>query len=162
MTITDIATEAAKLVENGDATLLGQCARRAVDEVAAEYFPLVRTETRVPKNGAIDFGDFTFLPRRIYAVTCRGKAVAYTYTADGLTVSETRLVRVTYAYLPPVGDEAIVSPSVPLRTLAYGTAAEYCLLSGLYDDAALWDKRFRDSLVRLNRRGRRLPQRRWL
>lgn len=161
MTIADIVTAAGQLLDSADAGMLTQCARRALDEIAAEYFPLVERETLTPTEGKLPFDRFSRTPLRVYGVTRNGRAVAYGYYADGLTVEGGGACSVTYGYLP-AGDDAAVHPSVPVRTAAYGAAAEYCLLNGLYDDAAMWDKRFRDSLMRLKKRGRRLPQRRWL
>lgn len=49
------------------------------------------------------------------------------------------------------------------RALALGTCCEYALASGLYDEAVLWDKRYKDALAALCRaRGGTLKARRWV
>lgn len=157
MTIEEIAEAAAGLVAGAEVQTLMPCARRAVNEVATEYFPTVETATLRPVDGFIAFDAFERFPRRVYAVRRKGTDTAYALTATGIRVDGTDDVTVSFAAADGGVDERI-----PLRTYAYGTAAEYCLLNGLFDEAALYDKRFRDSLARLHIAGVRLPKRRWL
>ena len=49
------------------------------------------------------------------------------------------------------------------RALALGTCCEYALSSGMYDEAVMWDKRYKDALAALCRtRGGTLKGRRWV
>lgn len=159
MTIKDITDCAGVMLENADADLLDGCARRAVDEVATEYLPVVEEESFTPQAERVAFTQFTHFPRKIYAVYRRGALIEYALLCDGIAVAGNGDVTVRYGYLP---DGENVDARVPCRVYAYGAAAEYCLIVGLFDEAAAFDKRFRDALMRLTRKGVRVRERRWL
>ena len=46
-------------------------------------------------------------------------------------------------------DEAEVPSYLPLAVLSYGVACEYYLMNGLYEEAAIFDKRYKDGLIAL-------------
>lgn len=162
MTVAEIAQAAGALVECDDAERMEQCVRRTAAEVAAEYFPVVATEVVSFTGGEAAFSVLAYAPVKVYAVTRGGKREPFTVGGDRICAGFEGEAEVEYAFIPPDTDPLICHPAVTARTLAYGAAAEYCLLNGLYDDAAVWDKRYRDSLTRLGGGSFKLPGRRWL
>ena len=72
---------------------------------------------------------------------------------------------VTYNYLPDyyeLDDTIEGFNNVPIRLLAYFTASEYCYISGDFDDASVWEQRYKETLQNLtNLKGKSVPERRW-
>ena len=62
-------------------------------------------------------------------------------------------VKVEYTYLPPeyTLDETIAYDEklIPMRVIAYGVTAEYSLISGRFDEASIWDRRYKNSVLNL-------------
>ena len=56
------------------------------------------------------------------------------------------------------------SNKVTEKIFAFGVAMEYCFIQGLYDDAQIWEKRFKDALlIRASKKSNmKLPARRWI
>ncbi|MDR3318718.1 MAG: hypothetical protein LBS99_04705 [Clostridiales bacterium] len=148
-------------------SLLTKCANLVYRASAREYLPLYFTETAEVSEQAMQFRSLARNVIRIKSVTDEtGIEVAYAIRPDCLATETGRIV-VTYAYLP---DEAgyedeldYTDARVDVSLLAYGTAAEYCLINGLYEDAGIWDARYRAAVMSAARprNGVKLPGRRW-
>ena len=56
------------------------------------------------------------------------------------------------------------SGKIPDRVLAYGVAMEYCFISSLFDEASIWENRYKNSLLvqSRNKHNAVMPKRRWL
>lgn len=146
--------------------LLLRCANLVVSEVAAEYLPLKTVETLSSVDGRIEYSSFSKQPVEVCGVRKKGEKCRYKMYPSKI-ITDAGEVEVCYSYLPrSIGieedldfEEGRISP----RILAYGTAAEYCIISGLHQEAGVWDKRYKDSLFGALRTGRsvRLPLRWW-
>ena len=96
-----------------------------------------------------------------------GSSVSYKSYFDRITLAAPGKYTIEYSYAPgtlDVEDDSPYSERVPARVLAYGAACEYCIISGMTDEAVLWDKRFKDALgiAALKKSEKRVPKRRWL
>ena len=149
-----------------DKKLLLRCANLVVEEVAAEYLPLKATELLSSDDGNIEYSVFSRRPIEIYSVRKKGSKCRYKMYPTKL-ITEAGEVEVCFSYVPQsVGiDEELdfAEGKLTPRVLAYGTAAEYCLVNCLHEEAWVWDKRYKDSLFGALRAGRavRIPARRW-
>lgn len=149
-----------------DKKLLLRCANLVVGEVAAEYLPLKATEVLSSPDGNIEYSAFSRRPIEVYSVRRNGAKCRYKMYPHKL-ITEAGEVEVCYSYVPQsVGiDEELdfAEGKLTPRVLAYGTAAEYCLINCLHQEAGVWDKRYKDSLLGALRAGRplRIPARRW-
>lgn len=144
-------------------TLL-RCYNLAENEIALDYLPLKRTET-VGSDGAVPYRALSLPPLEIFSVYgAGGEKLPFTAEAEGIRVREGK-VSVTYSYRPRVktaADETESNSRAGERVLALGTACEYALMSGMFEAAALLDRRYRDALACACReRGGRLKMRRW-
>jgi len=150
-----------------DKKLLLRCANLVVGEVAAEYLPLKAAEVLTSSDGNIDYSAFSKRPIEIYSAKKNGLKCRYKMYPAKL-ITEAGEVEVCYSYVPEsVGiDEELdfAEGKITPRILAYGTAAEYCLVNCLHEEAWVWDKRYKDSLFGALRAGRavHIPARRWL
>ena len=62
-----------------------------------------------------------------------------------------------------IEDDSDFSGGVSARLMSYGVASEYSLAVGAFEEAALWDKKYKDAISMLYKRGKggRMPSRRW-
>ena len=111
----------------------------------SEEFPLLAAVNATAQDGRIDYG---VLPQftHIYKVESGNKRVPFREYHDGIHVQKDGAYTVTYAYAPPKavlsGDSPYAGNTPSARLTAYGIAREYCVISGMQDEAALWDARF--------------------
>lgn len=138
-----------------------------VDEIARDYFPLIRQERLCVKDGRIAYTDFSRLPVGIIEVKRQGKSVPFSRLYDGIAVEKEGEVEVKYCFKPEKavleGETEWEDSCFGVRLASYGAAAEYCVMNDMAEEAVLWDKRYRDALERAVREKTRrtLPRRRW-
>lgn len=156
-------------VSEREKELLLKCVDFIIDEVARDYFPLLKEEKMTAVNGKLFFADFSREPTAVASVFKDGRRLNFARLYDGLKLPESGEVTVKYTFKPFKatldGETEWADSCVSERILAYGTAAEYCIAAGFDSDAEMWDKRYRDALERAVIKylsGKTLPKRRWL
>jgi len=168
-----LAIENNELLSNQDGTLssssgnkdaadtanrLVRCANLVLGEIASEYLPLVKTEIVTSVDGLITFESLTENLIDVVKLTKNGNKQGYKLKHDGIVVPNGRY-QLEYNYYPKKYkyEESIgyKSAVITTRVIAYGVITEYCIISGLTDDAVMWDRRFRDSLAAIKTRSER-------
>lgn len=149
--------------------LLVKCLNLAYQEVAADYIPLIYKQSLNLTDGKIYFSNLTkHLIDVVSLKDVNGFRLKYKNFPDHILTSKNQ-VEITYKYLPE--DITALNSSVDNfsnkiseKVLAFGTLVEYSFILGLYEDAEIWDKRFKDSLKLRARKksGLKLPSRRWI
>lgn len=125
------------------------CVNLALCELAEEYLPLTARQT-VTAGGIVPYADFERSPVQILSAR-QGGNVRYVYRPDGVEFEAEGDVEVEYTYRP--GERGFLDEvetgggQIGVRTLAYAVCAEYCLQNGDYDEAQVWDKRYKDNLL---------------
>ena len=126
-----------------------KCANLARGEIASDYFPLLTTERISSADGIIPPASLEKRLIDVKRVMRNGIAAAFkVYPAAIKTVAGE--VEIEYSYLPgdaELNEDAGFSDKISARAIAYGAAAEYCLVAGLFEEAVIWEKRFKDSLL---------------
>ena len=166
-----IAAEVKEYFEDGASTWemkaerLLACFNLVENELALDYFSLKKTEL-VSSNGKINFSSLENAPVSIISVTdAENNPYEFALFANYIqTVAGA--VNVTYSYTPnkkTIGENSDFSGEVSARLMSYGIAAEYSLGIGAFEEAALWDKKYKDAISVLYKRskGGRMPSRRW-
>jgi len=136
--------------------ILLKCCNICYRFTAQNYLPLYYSETVAVNNGIVFFRDLEKNIITLKKVTKPDKAGArYTLHGDRIETPEPEIV-IAYTYLP---DETGLNDTlaygggrVDARLLALGAAAEFCLITGLYDDAAVFDARYNDAVRAAQRR----------
>ena len=127
-----------------------QCFRVVENEVALDYLPLVAEDEIDSKTGAVFFSALTKNAVRVLKVTDEsGDSVPYEVYPKYVKTLPGKLT-VRYAYAPEKKDltnDVEAHSSVSVRLLAYGIASAYCLNEGLYAEAAIWEKRYKQAVV---------------
>ena len=146
---------------------LVRCFNLVENEIALDYFPLKRTEKVAVKEGRIPYSALSSAPVNVHRVTSGGRVISFTlfpeYAELGSRVGEAEIL---YSYIPTekkLADKSDFSGKITARLMAFGVCAEYCLSNARYDEAALWEKRYREALRAANILRRRLciRPRRW-
>ncbi|MDD4291586.1 MAG: hypothetical protein PHX51_05065 [Clostridia bacterium] len=155
-------------VLNSDADLgrLIECANIILREMASDYLPLEVSEEVSATNGVIYF---SALSKNIYEplkLEKNGIGAPYKVYGDCIK-AQSGDYTLSYLYLPSnksLFDTVDCSVKASDRLIAYGTAAEYFTQNGLYEEAKLFDKRYKEGLLNCSRyrRSQRLPQMRWI
>ena len=141
-----------------------RCYNLAENEIALDYLPIRRTEETV-SDGLVPYAALEKPPLEIIAAEDgAGNRLPFSAVRDGVRVRAGNVV-LTYSYRPSVKrmqDAPEMSGKANARLLILATACEYALMSGMTDEAALLDRRYRDALACACReRGGRLKMRRW-
>lgn len=160
--------------ENGERelALLVRCANLVLNEAAAEYIrPRKVKEAEVGAGGRVEYAALADRVSDVIRIRYAhgGGAVSFRAGVDCIKTDAVKgeTVVVEYVYTLPVlgleDDTGMALERVSERVLGYGTAAEFCIISGMYEDAALWDKRYKDALLSVLKGGKEISVkvRRW-
>ena len=145
-------------------TLL-RCYNLTENEAALDYLPIKRRET-FQTSGEIPYSDLAAPPAEVLAVRGEyGQKLSFTVGERGILVRAGK-AEVEYSVRPRVKgeqDKPECAVADCARLLALGTACEFALMSGMTEEAALLDKRYRDALACACRiHGGRFRLRRWV
>lgn len=154
--------------EESEYHILLSSVKAVMHEIATEYIPLETTEEVTVAENKISYSDLSCKAIEIIKVKKGSKSVYITSYFDGICVPCAGTYKVTYLRLP-VSSELNDSLEwkdnrINSRNIGYGVAAEYCLRNGMLDDAVMWDKRYKDSLMAsmVVKRELTVARRRWL
>lgn len=144
-----------------------RCFNVVEHQLAVDYLPLKREETLETETGVIAYSLLEKKAVQIVKVQDEwGMTVRYDIYGEYF---KTRVgkVTVTYTYEPEektLGDESDFQCVVSKRMFAYGIAAEYCLKAGLYEEAAVWDGKYKEAITAAYKQspGKNIRRREWL
>ena len=146
-----------------------KCINLVQEEIATEYLRVLKEKEVTLTNGEIDARNIDENIFEIISIKNKfGKSLKYKYV-NGKIVCLTNKAIITYSTYPKsvVGLEDDVESfagKISARVLGYGVASEYCYLEMLYDDATIWETRFKNALLVLARKKGeiKLKKRGWL
>ena len=159
--LTGVSTEA-----EAETLSLLRCFNLVENEVALDYLPLLAEEEMESETGAIYYSQLSREAVRVLGVRDEwGNEAAFTLFPDYLK-TQPKKVCVRYTYLPKpktLEDSSDFTLNASVRLFAYGVAAEYMLASGLFEEAAVWDKKYKDAIkaAYCAKPARRIRSRRW-
>lgn len=158
-------TDNEKLIENEETEKMLECFNLVRSEVACEYMPICESEEFEIKDFKLLLSNFKRKPLQILSVKDRfGRNLRFKVFPEYLIVYGSK-AKITYTVQPEkVGAEDEIEDSLPERVYAYGVAREYLMREGMFEDAEIFEVRFKNSLkVLLHKRSETvLPRRRWL
>ena len=138
----------------------------AINNISANYINVCKRVSVGSVNGQIKFSkisDKSII--QIKKVLKNNLPVKFKVHSDGIEVDNGDY-EVVYSFFPDsvyLKDEIDYFPQLNELLLAYAVVAEYLFLKGQIDDAYVWDKRFKASMLSIQRPTRNitLPKRRW-
>lgn len=146
--------------------LLLDCFNLVENEVALDYLPLYAEDELYSETGVVEYAAMERSVVRVLRVTDEwGNPVRFTVFPEYIKAQPGKL-KVAYTYAPSkktMDGESDFRVQVSARLLAYGVAAEYALATGLYEESAVWDKKYKDAITAAYkaRPSRKLRSRRW-
>ncbi|MBE7075291.1 MAG: hypothetical protein E7376_04865 [Clostridiales bacterium] len=128
-----------------------KCLNYITEELATEYFSLTKKKEIKLASGTIIVKDIDDNIYEVLSVKTRsGKTLRY-QIVDNKLICLANCVQITYKVYPNqigLNDKAEdFNGKISARIIAYGVASEYCFLDMLYDDAALWENRYKNALL---------------
>ena len=150
-----------------EAEMLLQCFNIVQQDLALDYFPLTAEDTLFSFSGRLEFSNMTHSPVRILGLKDgNGKELEYSLFPTYLQAQIGPLT-VTYTYTP---EDKGINEQCECGTLAselmflYGTLAQYTLVQGLFEEAVVWDKKYKKAIedAYSMQTSKRLKSRRWV
>lgn len=142
-----------------------KCFNLVQNEIASEYEPLLKEEVVETQDGKILFSS---LKERVVDVVSvkdmKGNSILFKNFDDYIEVNCPKVEIWYNAYPKKLTLEDELTSTIPERVYAYGTAREYYFIESLYEDASIWDERFKNSLQNLIRKKSQtiMPAGRWV
>lgn len=146
--------------------LLVDCFNIVENELALDYLPLQAEDEMYSTTGTIEFAALRYQATRILHVTDEwGNRTKFSLFPAYLKTQPGK-VKIGYTYTPEpktLEGESDYRLYVSTRLLAYGIAAEYAYAVGLFEEASVWDKKYKDAITAAYRVRpcARLRSRRW-
>lgn len=142
--------EASSILQN-DLNKMLKCLNLILGEIASDYMPIIKQKEITLKNGEVNVFDIDENIHEIVSIKNKfGKNLKYKYLENKIICLATNVV-VEYKVYPTEvlldGDVECFGGRLSSRVLAYGVASEYCYNDMLYDDATIWENRFKNALL---------------
>ena len=143
------AIDAGTVDSNKETRTLLRCFNLVENEVALDYLPLKAEDTVYSDSGKIAFSELTNSPVRILGVSdLSGNPVRFSLFPDFIKTEAGKCV-VLYTYAPKektAQEESDFITNLSVRALSFGVCAEYCTACGLYEQASVWDAKYKEAL----------------
>ncbi len=143
-----------------------KCFNLVRNEIASEYLPIVKIDVVRPSQNKIEL---TALSSKLLEVISirdsKGHTLKYEIREDGIYLNSNEKVLIKYNSIPQELDlSGEFNSFLPERVFAYGIVKEYYFMQTLYEDAKIWDERFKNSLQIIERKKSEtiIPRRRWI
>lgn len=135
-----------------DKELIVDCLNNLLSELCTAQVKLKAEEEMSPRDKKIFYKDFSQRLISIKSIkTLDDKSVKYDIFPTYIRLYDDKKVIVEYNYLPKkveYDDQVEVgSPRITEQILCYGTLAEYCLATALYEEAVTWRQKYEKSLT---------------
>jgi hypothetical protein len=133
--------------------VLIKCSNLTINEIATEYIPVVTVESVTNFSGYIYFNSLLMDVLKVIAVyDNQGNKLSFKPVQYGIKTSNSAC-RIEYSYIPPEYNLSSTidfeEKNVPKRVVAYGVASQVCIIEGKFDEAGLWNSRFKDSVTNI-------------
>lgn len=128
---------------------LVRCFNAVENELAVDYLPLYQEDVVQTDTGAVFYTSFSRRAVRILEVKDEnGNALQYTIFPQYIKTQKGKVV-IRYSYAPE--EKFLYSDSeyqleIAERVLEYGIATEYCLMRGMFEEANVWEKKYKHAL----------------
>lgn len=126
---------------------LTECFNLVNNEIACEYLPIVKVERIKGKDFKFNFDLLASKVLQVLEVRdSNGRRIKFR-VFDDYFVAKAGEVEVFYSTVPKAyGLQENFVSVIPERVYAYAVAREYYFLRTMFDDADIWEERFKNSL----------------
>ena len=150
-----------------EAEALLRCFNLVENELALDYLPLTAEENVATETGSVFYSDLKRAAVRILKVCDKwGNEVEFKLYPEYLKTQPGEW-KIHYSYTPvekSMNGQSDFLLYASVRLFAYGMAAEYSLAAGLFEEAAVWDKKYKDAIAATYRSygSKHIRPRRWV
>lgn len=129
-------------------------------------FPQITKENVEAQDNKIMLNSLTKTAKKVLSVKENGNNIKFKIYDNFILTNKNGTFEVEYSYLLPkvlTKTDEIALNFLPERTFALGVASEYCFISGLFDDAVIWEEKFKSVLKKESEAVRTfiMPKRKW-
>ena len=130
------------------------CINLVLNEIATEFIPNIKIEKVNVSSGKLQFSDLSHGVIEILSVKDSvGNELDFESFADHITLARSGMVEVRYNATPEtLSYDSEFETTIPARVLGYGVMREYYFIQTQYEDAGMWEERFKNSLQALTRK----------
>jgi hypothetical protein len=153
--LVDNGADESELRENSNYRVLLRCLNLVSANISSNYIDCIATQKFEVMNGRIEIKDFkrTFL--KVKEVRVGRGQVSHELFIGFIRVPRGS-VTVTYACVPEfkTANESARILGLPAGTIVYGLLAEYAFVSGMFNEAKVWNEKFEQLLFGKRNTGR--------
>lgn len=163
----DAITSGAELTEEQaeEVETYVNCLNLVRNEIATEFLPNAKLEKAKTNKGKVEFSSLSSDVIEVLSVRdVFGNSLAFDVFSDCITVNASE-VEIKYNASPEKLDfESEFVSILPARVYAYGIVREKFFIQAMYEDANVWEARFKNSIQSLARKKNEtvVARRRWL
>ena len=133
-----------------DTERLLTCYNLVENELALDYLPVTAEDEVLTDTGVVYFTELAKrVVRIVRIVDAWGNETPFTLFPEYVKTQPGK-VKIAYTYVPnekELDGECEHTRYVSAGLMAYGIAAVYSLACGLFEDAAVWDKKYKDAIA---------------
>lgn len=150
-----------------DTNALLRCFNIVENELALDYLPLTCEESFETDTGVLYFSELSRGVVRLLKITDEsGEELSFRLFPEYVkTQAGTITVRYTYAPKEKTFlDDSDFTLYASVRLFVYGMAAEFSLAKGLFEEAAVWDAKYKEAIAAAyrSRPCKKIRSRRWV
>ena len=154
--------------QNEELDILLMCVNMVQNIIATDYIKLKETVSLHNTTGKVMFSNIT--DKNILDIVkifdAYGNNLKFKMDYDGVVTKKGK-INICFAFIPKtmgLEDELYFKTHMTERVFAYGVLGEYFFVKGNFDDASIWDVRFKQALlnIRRNLREIKIPKREWI
>ena len=142
-----------------------KCFNLVNNEIVSEYMPSVKQESIFTSDGKVDFSSLQDRLVNIVSIKSLNGLPLKFEVFDNFLITKKGNIVIKYNAMPKeLNFEDEFTSTIPERVYAYGVVKEFYFIQALYEDAKIWDERFKNSIETfLRKKGNTfLPRRRWI
>lgn len=153
--------------EEKELDLMLRCLNLIVSEISTDYLPIYNQKQITFTGNSLNLDS---IDTNIFQITSLkdeyGNNVRFKILANEIK-ADVKNATITYTSFANDctldGEIDVFSTKIPDRVFAYGTAMEYSFISSLFDDAEIWESRYKNALLNLSHKKHNIimPKRRW-
>ena len=150
-----------------DVGLLLTCFNLVENELALDYLPLIAEDELTSATGVVEYSVLANPVVRILSVEDEWENSVKFKLFPSYLKTQAGKVKITYTYTPSektIEDDSDYVTQVSVRLFSYGVAAEYLLAIGEFEQAAVWDRKYKEAIEAAYRMlpCKRIKSRRWV
>lgn len=151
--------------QNSICDSLVKCFNLIYNEIASEYLPIIKVEKVKPVGSRVEYSTLSGDVCQILSISdCSGERLKFKAFQDYVMVDANEIEIIYQVYPSELTLSSEFDTTLTERIFAYGIAREYYFMQTLFDEADIWEERFKNSLQVLSRKKSevKMPRRRWI